>query len=111
MFCISCPQLYNTHSGLVDMRSSPLKKKQAARYTAACLMGNFKLFPQIVVGTFTLRPLLRAIFIEHTLENHHISGRHLDDFKADVIRIGVYMVRVTPLAARDKRHGILIRDV
>ena len=85
--------------------------KQAARYAAACLMETLTLSPQIVVGAFTLRPLFRAILIKHLLEDHHIAGRHLDDLKTDVIRIWVHMVRVTPLAAGNKRHRILVRDI
>jgi hypothetical protein len=69
------------------------------------------LSPHIIAGALALYPLFRAIFIEHALEDHQVAGIHLDDFKTDIIGIGIYVIGMTPFTAGNKRHGSLIGNI
>ena len=60
------------------------------------------LLPQIIVGGPVFERILRAIFVEHTLEDRHVAGSHVDDLEADVVCVRVHVVMVTPFAAGDK---------
>jgi hypothetical protein len=69
------------------------------------------LFPQIIVGGSGLEGVLRTVFIEHSLEDRHIAGSHVDDLKAHIVGIGIHMVRVAPFTAGYKHHRIFIGDI
>ena len=58
-----------------------------------------------------LGSVLRAVLVKHALEDHHITRRHIDDLKTNVETVWVYVVCVTPLAAGNENHGILIGNI
>jgi hypothetical protein len=69
------------------------------------------LSPQIIVGGSALECVLRTVFVEHALEDHHVAGSHVDDLKADIVGVGIHVVVVAPFAAGNERHGIFIGDI
>lgn len=69
------------------------------------------LLPQIIVRGSVLEGILRTVFIEHTLEDRHIAGSHVDDLKAHVVGVGVHMIWMAPFTAGHKNHRIFIGDI
>ena len=70
-----------------------------------------ELSPQIIVGGSALECVLRTVFVEHSLEDHHVTGSHVDDLKTDIVGVGVDVVMATPFAAGNKRHGSFIGNI
>jgi hypothetical protein len=69
------------------------------------------LSPQVIVGGSAFECVLGTVFLEHALEDHHVAGSHINDFKPYVIGVGIYVIMMAPFAAGHKRHGILIGNV
>ena len=60
--------------------------------------------PQIIVRAAISYLIFTAILVEHTLEDRHIAGRHINDLEPNIEGRRIDIVRLTPLAASDKNH-------
>jgi hypothetical protein len=69
------------------------------------------LSPQIIVVNFAFRRLLRTVFFVHALEDGRIRGGHVDDFKTDIICVGVSTIATAPFAAGNEHHESLMSNV
>jgi hypothetical protein len=70
-----------------------------------------KLAPEIIVRRFGTRAgILGAIFLEHALEDNHVTGRHVNDLETDIEGRWVNVIGTTPFAARNEGHVRLVCD-
>jgi hypothetical protein len=96
---------------LQQARQSCGQKNVALWRHVVCREGESNLSPQIIVGGSGLECVLGPVFIEHTLKDHHVAGRHIDDLKANIVGVGIHVIRMAPSAAGNEHHRILIGNI